>query len=156
MAKGKIVPLPYEEARQAFFKKKFKSAERRLSRVVDHGLPPDKCAELADEVNFYRDALTGAMQWIPVNKRLPKDCGEYLVRANSERFPGVKYTGICLYCNDNKTWYGDHSRVEGITHWMPLPEPPEVDVLDTKTEAEMGIETPLRPVRTGRNHGKSV
>lgn len=64
-------------------------------------------------------------RWIPVGKRLPKDCGEYLVRANSERFPGVKYTGICLYCNDNKTWYSDHSRVEGITHWMPLPEPPE-------------------------------
>lgn len=130
MAKGKIAPLSYEEARQAFFKKKFKSAERRLSRAVDYGLPPDKCAELADEVNFYRDALTGAMQWIPCSERLPEKCGKYLAAVESDAFPGKHYADVLQY--DEIGWRDGCCYVNGVNYWMELPEEEAKDMQSVK------------------------
>ena len=77
-------------------------------------------------------------QWISVEERLPDKEGKYLVTA---------YDGITLdvlyfykrypYCNravrtDRPVWcacdniFGDFEE-DSVTHWMPLPEPPEVD-----------------------------
>ena len=75
-------------------------------------------------------------QWISVKERLPDEEGKYLV---------ILYNGTTLdvlyfykrypYCNkgirtDRPVWcgyddYGDFE-VKSVTHWRPLPEPPEV------------------------------
>lgn len=63
------------------------------------------------------------MKWIPVTERLPEADGRYLCNIRMFSFPGRFYQAVlpcskygfiegCVYTND-------------VTHWMPLPEPPE-------------------------------
>ena len=71
--------------------------------------------------------------WIPVTERLPNCNGCYLV-LRPHFFGGeVGMPSICYFDGSN-TWhdsYGvDFERIlhpEDITHWMPLPQPPERD-----------------------------
>lgn len=80
--------------------------------------------------------------WIPVSERLPEETGTYLVwmkwdlteadeepsaypvlyDADAEGFGWWK----SYYSGETLGWAGeDFVRYEGITHWMPLPEPPK-------------------------------
>ena len=55
--------------------------------------------------------------WISVKKRLPEE--------------GVKVLGVCEYGyfwvtrHDNSFFIDHHYEFVKITHWMPLPEPPQ-------------------------------
>lgn len=55
-------------------------------------------------------------RWIPVSERLPEKNGQYLV------YSGWVRTLLCMYgvwgCNPDEVT---------VTHWMPLPKPPEVE-----------------------------
>ena len=67
-------------------------------------------------------------RWIPVEERLPEDRSDVLVVAYWHERWGV-YMGWCA--PTYKKWYvhigiGDRNDVS-VTHWMPLPEPPEVE-----------------------------
>lgn len=66
--------------------------------------------------------------WIPVEERLPEDRGDVLVAAYWHERWGV-YMGWCA--PERAAWsvhigIGDRNDV-AVTHWMPLPEPPEVE-----------------------------
>lgn len=65
------------------------------------------------------------MNWISVNDRLPEDSGQYLVCANDGYQVRIS---TLLFWIKNKTWQltGRRSYWK-VTHWMPLPEPPEVE-----------------------------
>lgn len=52
--------------------------------------------------------------WIPVTERLPI-VGDYIL-CYCKRGIGIDYG----YSN-----FDEHAKKEGITHWMPLPEPPK-------------------------------
>lgn len=56
-------------------------------------------------------ALTVAARWIPVEERLPEEGEVVLLYYGGDTDPIAvgKYLGL-----------------GGVTHWMPLPEPPEV------------------------------
>lgn len=56
--------------------------------------------------------LREAARWIPVEERLPKDAGDYLVLC--PEFP------VCIVWFQRGTFDEDD-----VTHWMPLPETPE-------------------------------
>ena len=65
--------------------------------------------------------------WIPVTERLPEDRSDVLVVAYWHERWGV-YMGWCA--PERAAWsvhigIGDRSDI-AVTHWMPLPEPPEV------------------------------
>ena len=66
------------------------------------------------------------MKWIPVSERLPEENEDVLCcRGNHIGALMDVYT----YKGENK-WedsygYWDYSDNEGITHWMPLPQPPK-------------------------------
>ena len=67
-------------------------------------------------------------RWIPVTERLPKDRSDVLVVAYWHERWGV-YMGWCA--PERAEWsvhigIGDRNDV-AVTHWMPLPEPPEVE-----------------------------
>ena len=65
------------------------------------------------------------MNWISVKDRLP----EYTTRAGTSLFVSVLicldtgFVGEGLYVNDGWELLGVY--VTNVTHWMPLPEPPE-------------------------------
>ena len=72
-------------------------------------------------------------RWIPVNERLPEDRSDVLVVAYWHERWGV-YMGWCA--SERAAWsvhvgIGDRNDV-AVTHWMPLPEPPEVENAETK------------------------
>lgn len=66
-------------------------------------------------------------RWISVRERLP-DEGEYRDTATGELIPvlvcvdGTEYPFRAFY--DGKSWGDGWSRIP-VTHWRPLPEPPE-------------------------------
>ena len=67
-------------------------------------------------------------RWIPVTERLPEDRSDVLVVAYWHERWGV-YMGWCA--PERVAWsvhigIGDRSDI-AVTHWMPLPEPPEVE-----------------------------
>lgn len=61
--------------------------------------------------------------WISVKDRLPDECTHVLVY-------GEFGVSMAFLYGDNKHWYiadtEDWDEVREVTHWMPLPEPPEV------------------------------
>lgn len=66
-------------------------------------------------------------RWIPVEERLPEDRSDVLVVAYWHERWGA-YMGWCA--PERAAWsvhvgIGDRSDI-AVTHWMPLPEPPEV------------------------------
>ena len=70
--------------------------------------------------NGYED---GKPKWISVKERLPKEWEDVLVRS---------WCGFCevaIYLGTPGKWRvcWSHDRLEdnSVTHWMPLPEPPD-------------------------------
>ena len=97
----------------------------------------------------YKEALSMAVaalrekeerRWIPVTERLPEEDGDYLV---FKRFAGNAWSDVVSFAKDGRqvsectfvekwqnVWYYYDSewgyiRTDAVTHWMPLPEPPE-------------------------------
>lgn len=65
-------------------------------------------------------------KWIPVTERLPEHHGHYLVHIEGGEFSQVSWEEIAFF--DGKIFMWEHissEYPEDVTHWMPLPEPPE-------------------------------
>jgi hypothetical protein len=62
------------------------------------------------------------MEWISVKDRLPESNDTHLIIAGV-----TKWYDVCHYDLDRGVWYDciDYDDVDGVTHWMPLPEPPK-------------------------------
>lgn len=74
-------------------------------------------------------------RWISVHDRMPDKDDNYIVTACDEDFfpgEGIWYSTVVVvaeYYNGSWTWYdgGHEYSLDGIvTHWMPMPEPPEM------------------------------
>ena len=83
-----------------------------------------RIAELEAELKNARELIGMTPEpafpaWIPVSERLPEEDGEYWVWFDDD-FTGIKISGYCDYSKQNG-W----DNTERVTHWMPLPEPPE-------------------------------
>lgn len=62
--------------------------------------------------------LEAEHRWIPVSERLPEESSEVL---------GVTFFGnMRIYDYFGKSWFSSGRNLDKPTHWMPLPEPPEV------------------------------
>lgn len=67
------------------------------------------------------------MEWISVKDRLPDKNGDFLAYVPNEK-DNTKERVETLYYMDINNWFkGDYysRKVYGVTHWMPLPEPPK-------------------------------
>ena len=94
---------------------------------------------IANGVTFATDNNVSG-KWIPVTERLPEKDGKYLV---FERSGSRTVTSVLRFAKDARkvdrydfrgrwknAWYEydsewGHYTVDSVTHWMPLPEPPE-------------------------------
>jgi hypothetical protein len=64
-----------------------------------------------------------ARRWIPVEEALPEDREWCWVYTGSEPFPAIYDARSTNTWTNGDTWEDfDHA----VTHWMPLPAPPEV------------------------------
>ena len=98
----------------------------------------DDLAEAADRIEAQAkelEKLRGQLpRWIPVGERLPKlqSWGASTVVLglikieNAPSMNKLHDLTLCVYC-DNGIW-SMPGRYVAITHWMPLPEPPEVEL----------------------------
>ena len=69
------------------------------------------------------------MEWISVEDRLPDDDGSHFdVWVDGDRIPDALYDNdkqaFLNYVSDNDGYF-EWREIENVTHWMPLPEPPE-------------------------------
>jgi hypothetical protein len=68
-----------------------------------------------------------ASRWIPVSERLPEEDEDVLVMTAEGKFASGGMHVASL--DEDGVWYpshGDGWEFPDVTHWMPLPEPPEV------------------------------
>ena len=63
-------------------------------------------------------------KWVPVTERLP-ECGTHVLVYAGFFQP---YIEAAYYCEDKKWRFTyDDAEVVGVSHWMPLPKPPQND-----------------------------
>lgn len=87
----------------------------------------DRCARYAEEIAVAQERT----RWVPVTERLPElqSWGASTVvlglikNENAPSLNKLHDLTLCVYC-DNGIW-SMPGRYAAITHWMPLPEPPE-------------------------------
>ena len=107
----------------------FESSAERIVAAEEYALV------LKKEIEKLRAQLP---RWIPVEERLPElqSWGASTVvlgLIKSENAPSSNKLydlTLCVYC-DNGIW-SMPGRYVTITHWMPLPEPPEVQNAEAK------------------------
>lgn len=84
-----------------------------------------------DKQKEYIARLEDAQRWIPVGERLP-EAGERYPGYSTDvlSMSGTRPEGIYLSCYkyEDGEWFDivTDDVIEGVTYWMPLPEPPEV------------------------------
>ena len=119
--------------------KQLREMYKELATLAKDSIERDKqLAKLEAEVKAMRDAMP---RWISVDDRLPQ--------ADRKPESGMSHDMIVLcehgfvnigWCQiDSGRWYSDvvrGGRLEGVTHWMPLPEPPTGGVTGGATGGE--------------------
>ena len=109
-----------------------------LDACADGGyyVSPDEIITAFDYVEALSMAISALREkprWISVEERLPKDerpvLAYYGFNNDGDGDLGMMFIGtLCYFCFDhNPHWqHASHNLV--VTHWMHLPEPPEVEV----------------------------
>lgn len=68
--------------------------------------------------------LTQPNEWISVEDRLPGVTGKYIACVKDNM--GARWTICADWSVEMKSWFGEFGEIKNkVTHWMPLPEPPE-------------------------------
>jgi hypothetical protein len=64
------------------------------------------------------------MKWVSMDERLPETPGEYLTYSDTAG-NGFYRRRVCWFAKSG-SWYWAGGISAIVTHWMPLPAPPEV------------------------------
>ena len=85
----------------------------------------DRCARYAEEIAVAQERT----RWVPVEERLPEVSNSWGVSdivlciiSDPSGYPPPN-PGLCVYLEDGR--WTCHGQIVRVTHWMPLPEPPE-------------------------------
>ena len=79
----------------------------------------DNSDAVCDAVVFF---MENRPRWISVEERLPEPDTDVLTRRS------IGTMDVEVYHEDEVSWTWDGYSKGFVTHWMPLPEPPEVEV----------------------------
>lgn len=80
--------------------------------------------DTAQEAVDAMPTLTQSNEWIGVEDKLPGVTGKYIACVKDNR--GARWTICADWSVEMKSWFGEFGEIKNkVTHWMPLPEPPE-------------------------------
>ena len=101
-----------------------KEIEGLFSLSLDH-IHADILHRFIDEQQAKIDAPASPLMWVSVEDRLPDD-GPVLIWTEGKSKTVSFHAGGGNY-NGDKRWVPLGARLKdwGITHWMPLPDPPQ-------------------------------
>ena len=93
------------------------------------------------------DALEQNNGWISVKDRLPDDEKRYLICGLHGRIDIAYYQPIGdKFSNHEPFWQGSNCRFTVVTHWQPLPEPPEsAEIMEAIAGGETSDRAERRP-----------
>lgn len=78
-----------------------------------------------EQLQKERDAVVA--EWISVKDRLP-EVGQKVLACGVRHGMEVQQFHKAWFLNDGSCWWDwKHNSAKAITHWMSLPEPPEVE-----------------------------
>ncbi|EMB8993304.1 dATP/dGTP pyrophosphohydrolase domain-containing protein, partial [Escherichia coli] len=88
---------------------------------------------LSQQKLVHRDVLPFSLPvtpdgWISCSERMPKETGDIIVVSDGIVMSGISYSrrdGFYITALE----YDDDEPIGGVTHWMPLPEPPRLKEL---------------------------
>ncbi|MFP0204977.1 MULTISPECIES: dATP/dGTP pyrophosphohydrolase domain-containing protein [Escherichia] len=88
---------------------------------------------LSQQKLVHRDVLPFSLPvtpdgWISCSERMPKETGDIIVVSDGIVMSGISYSrrdGFYIAALE----YDDDEPIGGVTHWMPLPEPPRLKEL---------------------------
>ena len=90
------------------------------------------------------DALGQNNGWISVKDRMPDDKKQYLICRINGRIDIAYYQPMGdKFSNHEPFWQGSTRRFTIVTHWRPLPEPPEMEAI-AGSEQHRGAERSMR------------
>ena len=86
-------------------------------------------AETQQDLNDYHDMLMkipAVNRWIPCSERMPEKDTSVIIYAAGHRVSAYydAANGVFRLTEENGLFY----RKSAVTHWMPMPEPPESEV----------------------------
>ena len=91
-----------------------------IDQFMDECWMSEDIAEQKEATDMAIAALREQPRWISVAERLPEQRNDYLAATKD----GGVYEADFIP-SKKQWWIGDDERLD-VTHWMPLPEPPEV------------------------------
>lgn len=87
----------------------------------------DRCARYAEEIAVAQER----QRWIPVTERLPETTdGDYVLACVTWKDAHIDYRDAVVMAFVSEDGLVDVEMdcvLDGVTHWMPLPEGPEVE-----------------------------
>jgi len=95
-----------------------------LMQIAYEKAKKDKAVETLGEAAAFKLGYESALKWIKVSESLPENLSSVIGCFDQNK------VGNFYYQEMDKKWYQDGwgnelSRTFDITHWMPLPNPPE-------------------------------
>jgi len=87
--------------------------------LIDKNLQIDSLYEEGYKLQQRIAELEAERRWIPVSERLPENISNVLILSRGEQL-------IASYHSKYSLWYVPFVDKPVVTHWMPLPELPEV------------------------------
>jgi hypothetical protein len=85
----------------------------------------DSHIEMCEECGMREIIESVPSAWISVKDRLPEESGYYIVYSPYQKVWFVRWSSVfkAWNCCDDS----DEHRLDDITHWMPMPDAPEVE-----------------------------
>lgn len=96
----------------------------RLLRVLESNFGNTGGASVMRQLIEMQPTLTPPNEWVSVEERLPGVSGNYICAVKDKN--GSVWTIPAEWSLEMKMWIGAFGEIKNIvTHWMPLPAPPD-------------------------------
>jgi len=101
------------------------------SKLIDRGFPRKTLLNnrgligaIVEELQAKHEEEIKQANWISIEDDIPKSIGSYLIFYIEDWEDSTPKAMAWAFYNSNSEWCIDNQKLNHVTHWMPLPEPP--------------------------------